>query len=195
MSNPVIGSPSSFANMSRVELDLVAQAAEASGFNPYDILYGSRSSSRRSAPLGPRTSTPAGSGISQDLSFEAQFSPSIPPTPSPTPRTGRQPASLLNLAREQVRAQGINPMEFIARPLREAGRRGGVGPIVVPPFTPPTPQPSSLDFSSPRSTPRRRRRGGGRRRQTPSSAGPPGPRAGRRRRAAGGGRRRRRRRR
>ena len=150
MSNPVIGSPSSFANMSRAELDLVAQAAEASGFNPYDILYGSRSSSRRSTPLGTRTSTPAGSGISQDLSFETQFS------------------------------------------------IGGVGPIVVPPFTPPTPQPSSLDFSSPRSTLRRRRRGGGRRRQTPSPAGPPRPRAGRRRRrrrAAGGGRRRRRRRR
>ena len=144
-------------------------------------------SSRKSTPLGPRTSTPAGSGISQDLSFEAQFSPSIPPTPSPTPRTGRQPASLLNLAREQVRAQGINPMEFMVRPLCEAGRRGGVGPIVVPPFTPPTPQPSSLDFSSPRSTPRRRKRGGGRRRHTPSPAGPPGPRAGGGRRAAGGG--------
>ena len=70
-------------------------------------------------------------------------------------------------------------MEFMVRPLCEAGRRGGVGPIVVPPFTPPTPQPSSLDFSSPRSTPRRRKRGGGRRRHTPSPAGPPGPRAGR----------------
>ena len=33
MSNLVIGSPSSFANMSRAELDLVAQAAQASGFN------------------------------------------------------------------------------------------------------------------------------------------------------------------
>lgn len=141
MSNLVIGSPSSFANMSRAELDLVAQAAQASGFNPYDILYGSPSN-RSSPPLEPRTSTPAGSGLSQDLLFEAQFSPSIPPTPSPTPRTGRQPASLLNLAREQVRAQGINPMEFMARPLREAGRRGGVGPIAVPPFTPPTPLPS-----------------------------------------------------
>lgn len=75
-------------------------------------------------------------------------------------------------------------MGFMARPLREEGRRGGVGPIVVPPFTPPTPQPSSLDFSSPRSTLRRRRRGGGRRRQTPSPAGPPRPQAGRRRRAA-----------
>ena len=70
-----------------------------------------------------------------DLSFEAEFSPSIPPTPSPTPRRGRQPASLLNLAREQVRAGGINPIEFMARPLREAGRLGGVGPIVVPPYT------------------------------------------------------------
>ena len=146
-------------------------------------------SSRKSTPLGPRTSTPAGSGISQDLSFEAQFSPSIPPTPSPTPRTGRQPASLLNLAREQVRAQGINPMEFMVRPLCEAGRRGGVGPIVVPPFTPPTPQPSSLDFSSPRSTPRRRKRGGRRRRHTPSPAGGGRRAAGGGRRAAGGGRR------
>ena len=143
MSNPVIGSPSSFANMSRTELDLVAEAAQASGFNPYDIFYGSPSN-RSSPPLGPRTSTPAGSGLSQDLSFEAQFSPSIQTTPSPTPRTGRQPASLLNLAREQVCAQGINPMKFMARPLREAGRRGEVGAIVVPPFTPPTPLPSFL---------------------------------------------------
>ena len=39
-------------------------------------------------------------------------------------------------------------MEFMAR-LREAGRRGGVGPIVVPPYTPPSPIPSSLEFSSP----------------------------------------------
>lgn len=129
--------------MSRTELDLVAEAAQASGFNPYDIFYGSPSN-RSSPPLGPRTSTPAGSGLSQDLSFEAQFSPSIQTTPSPTPRTGRQPASLLNLAREQVCAQGINPMKFMARPLREAGRRGEVGAIVVPPFTPPTPLPSFL---------------------------------------------------
>ena len=74
-------------------------------------------------------------------------------------------------------------MEFMARPLREAGRRGGVGPIVVPPYTPPSPRASSLDFSSPRSSSSsRRRRGRGR---------------GGRRQAAGrsdGGRRRRRRR-
>ena len=37
-SNPVISSPSSFSNMSRAELDLVAQAEAASAFNPYDIL-------------------------------------------------------------------------------------------------------------------------------------------------------------
>lgn len=37
MSNPVISSPSSFSNMSQAQLDLVAQAASASGFNPYDI--------------------------------------------------------------------------------------------------------------------------------------------------------------
>ena len=190
MSNPVIGSPSSFANMSRTELDLVAEAAQASGFNPYDIFYGSPSN-RSSPPLGPRTSTPAGSGLSQDLSFEAQFSPSIQTTPSPTPRTGRQPASLLNLAREQVCAQGINPMKFMARPLREAGRRGEVGAIVVPPFTPPTPLPSFLpqevrlvqedvkvEEEEHRHLPRRTLRARGR--------------AGGGRRAAGGGRRRRR---
>ena len=39
-SNPVISSPSSFSNMSRAELNLVAQAAAASGFNPYDTLQG-----------------------------------------------------------------------------------------------------------------------------------------------------------
>ena len=93
-STPVIRSPSALGNMSQAELDLVAQAASASGFNPYDILYGSppnNSSSSSSPPLGPRTSTPAGSSIASDLSFEAQFSPSIPPTPSPTPmRRGRQ---------------------------------------------------------------------------------------------------------
>ena len=149
-SNPVISSPSSFSNMSRAELDLVAQAAAASGFNPYDILYGSPPNTN-SPPLGPRTSTPAGTSVASDLSFEAQFSPSIPPTPLPTPRRGRrQPPSSLNLTREQVRAQGINPMEFLARPLSEAGTRGGIGPIVVPPYTPPSPIPSSLEFSSPR---------------------------------------------
>ena len=120
-SNPVISSPSSFSNMSRAELDLVAQAAAASGFNPYDILYGSPPNTN-SPPLGPRTSTPAGTSVASDLSFEAQFSPSIPPTPLPTPRKERrQPPSSLNLTREQVRAQGINPMEFMARPLCEAG--------------------------------------------------------------------------
>ena len=149
-SNPVISSPSSFNNMSRAELDLVAQAAAASGFNPYDILYGSPPNTN-SPPLGLRTSTPAGTSVASDLSFKAQFSPFIPPTPSPTPRRGqRQPPSSLNLTREQVRAQGINPMEFMAQPLREAGTRGGVGPIVVPPYTPPSPIPSSLEFSSPR---------------------------------------------
>ena len=181
MSNPVIGSPSSFSNMSRAELDLVAQAEAASGLNPYDILYGSPPNTN-SPSLRPCTSTPAGSSVASNLSFEAQFSPSIPPTPSPTPRRGRQPASLLNLAREQVRARGINPIEFMVRPLREAGRRGGVGPIVVPPYTPPSPIPSSLGFSSPRSSSSsRRRRGRGRRRgRRSSSSGPPGP-GGRRR--------------
>ena len=88
MSNPVIGSPPSFSNMSRAELDLVAQAATASGFNPYDILYGSPPNTN-SLPLGPRISTPAKSSVASDLSFEAQFSPSIQPTPSPTSRRGR----------------------------------------------------------------------------------------------------------
>ena len=158
-SNPVISSPSSFSNMSWAELDLVAQAAAGSGFNPYDILYGSPPNIN-SPPLGPRNSV----RVASDLLFEAQFWPSIPPTPSPTPRRRqRQPASLLNLAREQVRAQGINPMEFMARPLREAGRRGGVEPIVIPPYTPPSLIPSSLEFSSPRSSSSsRRRRGQGR---------------------------------
>ena len=161
-------------------------------------MYGSPPNTN-SPPLGLRTSTPAGAIVASHLSFEAQFSPSIPPTPSPTPRRGRrQPASLLNLAREQVRARGINPMEFMARPLREAERRGGEGPIVVPPYTPPSPIPSSLEFSSPRSSSSsRRRRGQGRRRGRggrPPSSTPPG--SGRRRRAgaAGGGRRQRRRR-
>ena len=67
-------------------------------------------------------------------------------------RAGRTTKTLIDViltneaqlfAREQVRAQGINPMEFMARPLREAGRRGGVGPIVVPPYTPPSSIPSS----------------------------------------------------
>ena len=113
-------------------------------------MYGSPPNTN-SPPLGPLTSTPAGTSVALDLSFEAQFSPSIPPTPSPTPRSRRhQPPSSLNLTREQVCAQGINPMEFMARPLREAGTRGGVGPIVIPPYTPPSPIPSSLEFSSPR---------------------------------------------
>lgn len=43
-------------------------------------------------------------------------------------------------------------MEFMARPLREAGRRGRVGPIVIPRYTPPSPVPSSTDFSTPGST-------------------------------------------
>ena len=197
-STPVIRSPSALGKMSQAELDLFAQAASASGFNPYDILYGSppnNSSSSSSPPLGPRTSTPAGSSIASDLSFEAQFSPSIPPTPSPTPRRrGRQPASFLNLAREGVRAQGINPMEFMARPLREAGRRGGRGPIVVPPYTPSrSPLPSSLDISSldissSSSRRRRRGRGRGRGRERGTSSSPSG--ASRRRSgpsAAGGG--------
>ena len=147
-------------------------------------MYGPPSNTR-SPSIGPRTSTPAGSSLSQ-----GSFSPSdisIPPTPSPTFRRGRQPESLLNLAREQVRARGINPLEFIARPLREAGRRGGVGPIVVPPFTPsPSPLPSFIDFSPIR---RRRRR---QRRQVParSPALADGVLdAGGGRRAAGGGRR------
>ena len=93
------------------------------------------------------------------------------------------------MAREQVRAQGINPMEFMARPLREAGRRGGVGPIVIPPYTPPSPIPNSLEFSSPRisSSSRRHRgqeRGRGRGRRPPSST-PPG--LGRQQRAGGAG--------
>ena len=159
-------------NTSQAELDLVAQAASASGFNPYDILYGPPTNISSSLSLGPRTSTPAGSSIASDLSFEAQFSPSIPPTPSPTPR-GRQPASLLNLAREGARAQGLNPMEFMARPLREAGRLSGRGPIVVPSKTPPSsPNNSSLDISSSSSSRRRRRgrrRGRGRGRGTLSS--------------------------
>ena len=174
MSNPIISSPSSFANMSRAQLDLGAQAATTSGFDPYDILYGPPSNTR-SPSLGPRTSTPAGSGLSQ-----GSFSPSdisIPPTPSPTlRRRGRQPTSLLNLAREQVRARGINPMEFMARPLREAGRRGGVGPIVVPPFTAsPSPLPSSIDFSQARSTisSRGRRRQRRQQRQGPARSSAP----------------------
>ena len=185
MSNPIISSPSSFANMSRAQLDLVAQAATTSGFDPYDILYGPPSNTR-SPSLGPRTSTPAGSGLSQ-----GSFSPSdisIPPTPSPTlRRRGHQPTSLLNLAREQVRARGINPMEFMARPLREAGRRGGVGPIVVPPFTPsPSPLPSSIDFSQAKSTisSRGRRRQRRQQRQRPAcSSAPAGLGRGRGRRA------------
>ena len=58
--------------MSRAELDLVAQSAQASGFNPYDILYGSPSN-RSSPPLEPRTSTPAGSGLSQDFCLKLNF--------------------------------------------------------------------------------------------------------------------------
>lgn len=76
-------------------------------------------------------------------------------------------------------------MEFMARPLREAGRRGGVGPIVVPPYTPPSPRASSLDFSSPRSSPSsRRRRGRGRGGRRPGPTGPGRRRAGA---TAGGG--------
>ena len=71
-SNQVLSSPSSFSNMSRAELDLVAQAAAGSRFNPYDILYGSPPNIN-SPPLGPRTSTPAGTSVASDLSFEAQF--------------------------------------------------------------------------------------------------------------------------
>ena len=71
-SNPVLSSPSSFSNKSRAELDLVAQAAAGSGFNLYDILYGSPPNIN-SPPLGPRTSTPAGTSVASDLSFEAQF--------------------------------------------------------------------------------------------------------------------------
>ena len=93
------------------------------------------------------------------------------------------------MAREQVRAQGINPMEFMARPLREAGRRGGVGPIVIPPYTPSSLIPSSLEFSSPRSSSSSRRRRGqgwgrGRGRRPPSWT-PPG--LGRQQRAGGAG--------
>lgn len=66
MSNLVIGSLSSFRDMSRAELDLIAQATTASGFNSYDILYGSPPNTS-SPPLGPRTSTTARSGLLQDL--------------------------------------------------------------------------------------------------------------------------------
>ena len=62
----------------------------------------------------------------------------------------------------------------MARPLSEAGRRGGVGPIVVPPFTPsPSPLPNSIDFSPARSTAssRGRRRRRQRRRQGRRAAG------------------------
>lgn len=111
--------------MSDTELDLVAQAASASGFNPYDILYGPPgNSSSPQPPPGPCTSTLAGFSSGSDMSFETQFSLSPPkartpspsplPTPSPTPRQGRRPMSLLNLAGEQVRAQGINPMAYMA---------------------------------------------------------------------------------
>ena len=75
-------------------------------------------------------------------------------------------------------------MEFMAIPLREAGRRGGRGPIVVPPYTPSrSPLPSSLDISSldiSSFSSRRRGRGQGtssspsgasRRRSGPSAAG------------------------
>ena len=77
----------------------------------------------------------------------------------------------------------------MARPLREAGRRGGVGPIVIPPYTPPSLIPSSLEFSSPRSSSSSRRRRGqgwgrGRGRRPPSWT-PPG--LGRQQRAGGAG--------
>ena len=83
-SNPVISSPSSFSNMSRAELDLVAQAAAASGFNPYDILYGSPPNTN-SPPLGPRTSTPAGTSEHRTcrlkLNFHLLFHPLHHPHP------------------------------------------------------------------------------------------------------------------
>ena len=121
-SNPVLSSPSSFSNMSRAELDLVAQAAAGSGFNPYDILYGSPPNIN-SPPLGPHTSTPAGTSVASDLSLKLNFDLLFHPLLHPHPGGEHgQPASLLHLAREQVCAQGINPMEFMARPLREAGR-------------------------------------------------------------------------
>ena len=115
-SNPTIQSPSELRNMSDTELDLVAQAASASGFNPYNILYGPPgNSSSPQPPPGPCTSTLAGFSSGSDMSFETQFSLSPPPartpspsplpTPSPTPRRGRRPMSLLNLAGEQVRAR------------------------------------------------------------------------------------------
>ena len=80
-------------------------------------------------------------------------------------------------------------MEFMARPLREAGRRGGVGPIVIPPYTLPSLIPSSLEFSSPRSSSSSRRRRGqgwgrGRGRRPPSWTSPG---LGRQQRAGGAG--------
>lgn len=51
--------------MSRAELDLVDQAADASGLDFQDTLYGASSNTRTSS-VGPRTSTPAGSKIPQD---------------------------------------------------------------------------------------------------------------------------------
>lgn len=191
MSSNPIQSPSELGNMSIPELDLVAQAASASGFNPYDILYGPPSVSNVST-AGPRASTPVNRSTPDPSFSDSTLSlpplpespiPSPPPTPSPTPRPtrgrarrrGRGAKSLLNLARDQVRAQGINPMEFMVRPRRTASRPGGRGRITVPAISPaparsPSPMPSSLDLSfgsnasssrSSRGRPRRRRSGGG----------------------------------
>lgn len=50
--------------MSRAELDLVDQAADASGLNFQDTLYGAPSNTRTSS-VGPRASTPAGQRLNQ----------------------------------------------------------------------------------------------------------------------------------
>ena len=160
--NPTIQSPSELRNMSDTELDLVAQAASASGFNPYDILYG-----------------PPGFSSGSDMSFETQFSLSPPPartpspsplpTPLPTPRRGRRPMSLLNLAGEQVRAQGINPMAYMARTRRTAGRPGGRGRLVVPDCSSSVPSSLDISFGSSNSS-RRSCHGRGRGRASPAGA-------------------------
>ena len=179
-SNPTIQSPSELRNMSDTELDLVAQAASASGFNPYDILYGPPgNSSSPQPPPGPCTSTLAGFSSGSDMSFETQFSLSPPPartpspsplpTPSPTPRRGRRPMSLLNLAGEQVRAQGINPMAYMARPRRTAGRPGGRGRLVVPDCSSSAPSSLDISFGSSNSS-RRSCHGRGRGRASPAGA-------------------------
>lgn len=163
--NPTIQSPSELGVMSGAKLDLVAQAASASGFNPYDILYGPPPSDSSASTPGPRASTPIGMGMPDSSFSDSTISipifpespiPSPPPTPSPTPRSspgrgrgrgrGRGPRTLRNLSRDQVRAQGINPMQFMTRPRRTISRRGGRGRITAPARSP-SPMPSSLNIS------------------------------------------------